>query len=152
MNYLGYVPYKNYKPISNLDNTKYVSMDIFSTQQGPDTCSIDKTCDLWKNNPKYWGPHLWNYIHYSTLNYPENPSPVESNDMLDWVCKLPITIPCAECRYHYDRYIKHHMKELQNACKDKELLFNFFVDVHNQVNKRNGKSELTYEEAREIYK
>ena len=106
--------------------------------------------DNWSKDPSIWGPHLWRYLHYSALNY--NPTNDDAVKMKDWLKCLAITIPCKNCSNHYSAYLrKYSDSQLYNICCDKDTLFNFLVDIHNAVNKRNNKSELTYEEARQIF-
>ncbi len=109
------------------------------------------TCKDWKKDPKIWGPHLWAYLHYSAANYPEHPTESEIQEMIHWLCSLPVTIPCVNCSKHYRKYIEDTKPYLYNICSNKESLFNFLVDIHNKVNIRNGKPEMTYDQARKIY-
>lgn len=106
----------------------------------------------WKNDPSDWGSHLWYYLHYSAAKYPLNPSPQQAKQMEDWLCSLPITIPCRKCSVHYNQYINSHKSELNGICKNKDRLFEFLVDIHNEVNKKNGKPIMSYENARRMYK
>jgi hypothetical protein len=118
-----------------------------------ETCSMNGNgvCSKWKNDPKLWGPHLWAYLHYSAMNYPENPSRKEIDEMINWLCSLPVTIPCDNCSKHYRGYIEKNKNNLPVICSNKDTLFNFLVDIHNKVNERNGKPIMSYEDARKLY-
>jgi hypothetical protein len=102
-------------------------------------------------DPTNWGPHLWYYLHTSAANYPENPSPEQQHNMKQWLITLSTTIPCTNCSGHYSSYINKHRNKLDDICSDKHKLFDFLVDCHNQVNIRNKKPHVSYEEARKIF-
>ena len=144
------VPLRTYppvKPIFEKDLTVTIHPEP-SCDQSPDK----KACKDWKKDPKLWGPHLWYYLHFSAANYPENPSSEQISSMKDWLCNLHVTIPCTNCSQHYQAYIENNKPYLKDICSNKTKLFNFLVDIHNKVNKRNGKPELSYDQARAIYK
>lgn len=105
----------------------------------------------WSRDPRKWGPYLWTYMHYAAANYPEQPTEQEIHDMMNWLCTLHVTIPCTNCQVHYKRYIDQYKPYLYRICANKHHLFNFLVDIHNQVNKRNNKPIVSYEQAREMY-
>ncbi len=115
------------------------------------TCAPNAVGENWEKDPTRWGPHLWAYLHYAALNYPTKPTREQSKEMEDWLKCLPITIPCSNCSEHYRAYIAKHTAELSQICATKNALFQFLVDIHNQVNRRNGKPEMSYEDALKIY-
>lgn len=115
-----------------------------------DKCQLDPS-QLSNKDPTMWGPHLWYYLHNSTLSFPVNPSKEEMEGMREWLLNLPITIPCEKCRFHYKQYLDKHQNDLNEACTTRDKLFKFVVDIHNQVNKRNNKPIVSYEEAFKMY-
>ena len=130
---------------ANTSNTKFLKSHP-QPQQAPPTNNSGSA------DPTKWGPHLWAYLHYSAINYPHKPSKEQKEAMKDWLTCLSATIPCKNCSHHYGKYIQKHTNELDDICSSKNKLFNFLVDIHNKVNKRNGKREISYEEARWIYR
>lgn len=123
------------------------------SESKPQQCSMDKngTCTEWKKNPELWGPHLWAYLHYAAANYPEKPTVDNIKEMTEWLCSLPVTIPCENCSKHYRSYIEENKSRLTAICADKNSLFNFLVDIHNKVNAQNGKVEMSYSDAKALY-
>lgn len=103
------------------------------------------------SHPDVWGPNLWNYLHISTAHFPDNPTEQQKSDMISWICTLPVTIPCDTCRNHFKSYIDSNRHRLQYICGSKSQLFNFFVDIHNKVNQRKGKPEMSYDDAYNLY-
>jgi Erv1 / Alr family len=105
----------------------------------------------WSSNPKEWGPHLWFYLHTAAANYPLKPSNEQKKGMKDWLCSLKYTIPCGNCSQHYGAYIQNHLDEMDTICSSRDQLFAFLVGIHNKVNKRSGKPEISVEQARKLY-
>lgn len=118
----------------------------------PDPELQPKPTNMKHADPTLWGPHLWAYLHYSAINYPTKPTRKQQQDMKEWLCCLSATIPCKNCSTHYNKYIEQHRSQMDNICSSRDKLFNFLVDIHNKVNKRNGKREISYEEAKQIYR
>ncbi len=121
-------------------------------------CSPEQVCKPnpsiptdWTNDPDQWGPHLWYYLHTSAMNYPIHPSKAQQTGMKNWLCSLKWTIPCENCSSHYGEYIDKHKHKLNQVCASREELFKFLVNIHNEVNKRNGKPTMTVEEAKKMY-
>ena len=102
-------------------------------------------------DPAIWGPHLWNYLHYSAANFPEYPTEEEIEKMYHWLCTLHVTMPCGECSKHYQGHINRNRSRLRSICSRRDSLFRFLVDIHNDVNKRNGKPIMRYQDAKERY-
>ena len=111
----------------------------------------EKKVSTGSKNPKNWGPHLWYYLHTSAANFPKNPNKSQRRNMKQWLSTLATTIPCENCSSHYGAYINKHRHSLDDICSDKDKLFNFLVDCHNQVNKRHNKKIVNYDEARKMY-
>ena len=65
-------------------------------------------------------------------NFNEN----EKTQIYNFFNKEVSKISCFECRKHYIQYIKEHPIEI---CKDSVEIFNWTVELHNDVNRRNNK-------------
>jgi hypothetical protein len=103
------------------------------------------------NKPEVWGPPFWKFMHITAEQYPENPDKTLADHMYKFIKSIPYVLPCKECSIHAHEFIDKY-PGLDKVVRDKTLLFRFFVDFHNQVNKRKVKKIYTYEEARELYK
>jgi len=123
--------------------------------KNPDKCEVEQTCSgndsEYSKDPKVWGPILWKYLHTSSINFPQNPSPQQINGMKQMLCNLQWSIPCENCSMHFGKYIEKHRQNMDKICSNRDSLFAFIVDAHNQVNKRYGKKVLSVEEARKLY-
>lgn len=99
-------------------------------------------------NPEIWGPSLWKFLHYLTLSYPENPTEEEQNRMFDFLTSLQEILPCQKCRNNFE---KHLTTLTDDILKDNVLLVKWLFNVHNEVNKSNNKSVLSYTDFIDIY-
>jgi hypothetical protein len=100
---------------------------------------------------KRWN-YYWYNLHYFSLNYyPENPTRQDMEQIRQLISVMSTTgIPCPRCKGHFNQYIRAHPIEteaLPSRCK----LFEYFVNLHNDVNKRNHKSTFTNAQAMEKY-
>ncbi len=103
------------------------------------------------NDPEIFGPPLWFVYHNAAYNYPINPSPLFKERMKYAIISLPVFVTCLECREHATAYIEKHRDTLDEICSSRDNVFKFFVDFHNQVNKRYNKPILSYTEAYNLY-
>ena len=94
-------------------------------------------------SPKEWGSEGWHLIHYASLNYPLNPTEEDKKNYLSFLESLKFVLPCEGCAFNWSEKLKQHPPKL-NSRKE---FFEWTVDMHNQVNKTNGKKTLTYAEA-----
>lgn len=100
-----------------------------------------------------WGRPLWFSLHYGALNYPDNADDSMKRMMLGYIRGLPIMIPCDVCKNHAYTYIsKFSDNQLLFIAADKDRLFKFFWEFHNDVNKRTNKPVISLEKAYEIYR
>lgn len=102
-------------------------------------------------DPRIWGPPTWLYFHLMSANYPIKPTREEMVGMRNFIISIPYTLPCESCKDHAKKFIFDRSDFLNIIVLNRDNLFNFFVDFHNYVNKRQGKNEMTYEEARKKY-
>ena len=100
--------------------------------------------------PEVWGPGAWTFLHTITMNYPNNPNIDQKNNHKQLFENLSYTIPCEKCANHYSDNLKKY--PLDPALESKTLLTRWLIDIHNEVNKKNGKRVYSYEEVDKIYK
>lgn len=115
----------------------------------PQTCQI-LTFDS-ASNPSAWGPSYWTSLHIMSYFYPAKASNIQRDRMVQRILAISNELPCVECQQHSSAYIQKYFKQLPDICSGRDKLFAFFVDFHNQVNKRYGKKVYTVEEAKKLY-
>ncbi len=99
---------------------------------------------LW---PQIWGPSGWHFIHSVAIAFPDKPTEEQKKSYQEFFTNLGEVLPCELCNENYNQKIKDNPPPLDTP----EKMFEWTVDLHNQVNKQNGKPELTYEQARKEY-
>ena len=100
--------------------------------------------------PEVWGPGAWTFLHTITINYPDNPNEDHKFYHKQLFENLRYTIPCEKCANHYSENLKKY--PLDPALESKTTLTKWLIDIHNEVNKKNGKRIYSYEEVEKIYK
>lgn len=94
-------------------------------------------------NPTVWGPQGWHFIHATAMTFPPNPTDADKQNYQAFFNSLEKILPCELCRENFKQKIAKMPPPYTNG---KEM-FEWSVDIHNQVNKENTQPELTYEQA-----
>lgn len=96
--------------------------------------------------PEIWGPATWTLLHSITLEYPESPTTEDKENIKNFINCFGKVLPCEKCRINF----KSHIEEIplnDDVLNSRKNLIKWMIDVHNSVNKMNGKKELTYHDA-----
>ena len=102
-------------------------------------------------SPILWGKHLWKYMHYLTLSYPDNPNFDEQQKIKNFFIMIGDYLPCEKCRINY----KRHQNELpltDEILQSRDKLIFWLFDLHNIVNIETGKKRFTREQFLEEYR
>ena len=98
--------------------------------------------------PEIWGPHAWMFLHSITLEYPENPTSEDKQNILNFINSLGNVLPCEKCKNNF----KKHLDKIplnEKVLSSKQGLVKWLIDIHNCVNNIKQCKELSYEEALE---
>jgi hypothetical protein len=95
--------------------------------------------------PVAWGPSQWRILHLMAYTFPDKPTAERQKAMIKYIEGMCGNLPCEGCSHHATKYIT----ENKPAVESKDALTKYFIDFHNFVNRKTGKRELTYEEARD---
>lgn len=98
-----------------------------------------------------WGPAVWTHAHCYTFKYPDEPSAQDRDQAIAFFTLLPFTLPCGLCGFHFITMLKEQHPLTDDALRDKTSLTRWLNTVHNTVNRRLGKKEVTYEEAKRLF-
>ena len=100
--------------------------------------------------PKHeWGAHLWAFIHTVTVvDFEDGKNRGFHEKAVEVLRGVQRVIPCEKCRAKYgDALAELDALDLSESM----CLFRWSVDLHNAVNRKLGKTCLTYEEAVETW-
>lgn len=104
------------------------------------------------SGPDVWGPPGWKFIHFVTMGYPNYPTESIKKKYYDYFHSLKHVIPCSICASHFAENLENLPLD-DNVLSSRENLIRWGINIHNIVNKKNGKKEYTYEEGiKEILK
>lgn len=101
------------------------------------------------NEPDIFGPPFWFVLHNGIHSYPRRPTPYVKEGMKQLLINLPLIVPCLNCKEHFYDFLRK--SNLDEAVSSRDALFTFFVNIHNYVNKRYGKREMSIQEAKRLY-
>lgn len=96
--------------------------------------------------PDIWGPPGWFFLHSITLNYPENPTFQDKNNIRNFFNNLSNVLPCDKCKYNYTIHLRERpLTDFDVSSRNN--LIKWLIDIHNLVNISNGKKKYTYDES-----
>lgn len=101
-----------------------------------------------------WGPAGWTYLHVVSFAYPTNPTPTDRANAHAFLTAFQRVIPCRRCKSDFQALLKRHVGRdgaQSKHYRDTEAFSRLIFELHNDVNRRLGKREYSYDEARELY-
>lgn len=96
---------------------------------------------------KNWTHLTWFFFHMLTVQPIKNET---SQYCIDFFSSFKELIPCHHCRVHYQKLINEPDEIMQNNL-DKLAIFNWTIDLHNNVNKKILSRPWNYSDARKFY-
>jgi hypothetical protein len=90
---------------------------------------------------EYWGPRLWYLLHKITYNYEEKPTKEDKSFYLKYFSTIVRIIPCPYCSEHLFSAIQNDRLYLN--LENRQLLIDWFKNLHNKINVSNGKRIYT---------
>ena len=91
-------------------------------------------------SPLCWGPETWKSLHLIAHAYPESPNDDEKQAARQFAQALGRLLPCGKCREHYRGNFEHFGQHLEDS---RESFETYFRNLHNAVNRDNGKPVYT---------
>jgi hypothetical protein len=106
-----------------------------------------------------WGPILWKIIHGLADKYGKVMSPLytieEENAWIQFINTIGKILPCKECREHYTAYLKkNNPNKIKKLSSNEQKLWvqKYFWNLHNEINIRNNKDILEFDQLDNLYK
>jgi hypothetical protein len=100
-------------------------------------------------NPELWGSSGWIFLQHVALSYPSNPTNEDKQNYKRFFLSLENILPCQSCS---DNFRKHIGKiPINSYLKNNHTLFNWIVQIHNEVNKLQNKKLIDDVKLRNLY-
>lgn len=96
---------------------------------------------------KIWGPLGWATLHSVAALYPDAPSDLEKQLLVQWIDAFRRTIVCEKCHNHFTQLLKEYSVLYPGWNASRKALSLFVLRAHNTVNKRNGRPIFTMKES-----
>lgn len=96
--------------------------------------------------PKIWGESGWEFLHFVTLGYPENPTSDDKSKYYEYFNNLKYVLPCQKCKNNMSKHLES-LPLTDDVLATRDSLVKWGIDLHNLVNQSTGKPMLTYDEA-----
>jgi len=130
--------------------------DIFSWLEEKNSCQTKMNTDSGKFRKSkldidIWGPNAWTFLHAVTFAYPNSPSKLERQHFFSFFQQVGNVLPCAICSKHFKGHMNHIYDSKHEVFDNKTTLSKWLVNVHNDVNIRNGKRIIPYHEVVQDY-
>jgi hypothetical protein len=94
--------------------------------------------------PEIWGPMFWSTLHIMSLAYPDDPTYSEKRAAKELFNALVYLLPCPVCRSHYKEILQ--VMPVETWLDNRKSLVEWVWMMHNAVNTKLGKSEITMSE------
>ena len=97
-------------------------------------------------NPNEWGPILWKIVHICSVNLGKERNSLLQKDQINYynnfTKQIGFILPCKVCRKHFYDYALKHKKSVEYD-ELKEYSIQYFLNLHNEVNKEKDKPIFT---------
>ena len=97
-------------------------------------------------SPEVWGESFWFVVHLGSVNAPEFIPEEKRPFYWGFIDGIPEMLVCQKCSKHAREWVEIHRPYREQICSSRDNLVSFYVDMHNNVNKRNGKPLMTKDE------
>lgn len=94
--------------------------------------------------PDEWGSRFWFVMHTVAYYYPHNPSVDDMTSVRHFFESFGRLLPCRSCRNHYRELLRTN--PIDEIVQDRMALLRWIHMVHNRVNARLGKPELSWDD------
>ena len=103
-----------------------------------------------KFDPEVWGPHYWFFLHTVSHTYPLHPNSVTKRKYYDLINNMALFIPDVEIGNNFNKLLDNFPVAPYLANRDSFVRWVHFI--HNRINKKLDKEEITLYEALDNYK
>lgn len=91
--------------------------------------------------PEVWGPIFWATFHLTSMSYSDTPTYAEKRAAKEFFNSMTHLLPCPVCREHYKEVLT--AMPVDSWLDDRRSLTEWVWMLHNRVNVRLGKAEIS---------
>lgn len=102
-----------------------------------------------KYNPEVWGPHYWFVLFTIALGYPHSPNNITKKKYYNFIRDFNLFIPDIEIGISFDELITSY--PVTPYLDSRNSFIRWVNFIHNQVNKRLNKEQLSLKDALHNY-
>lgn len=96
-------------------------------------------------DPEIWGNNFWFTLHSVSFFYPEYPTSTDMHKYKTFFETISYVLPCPSCKEHYRKILNDY--PIDPYLESRDSLIRWVILVHNKVNLRIGKKEISYQDA-----
>jgi hypothetical protein len=96
--------------------------------------------------PEVWGESFWFVVHLGSVSAPEVIPPEKREKYWNFIDGIPEMLACKKCAVHAREWVEQNRPKKEMITASRKALIQFYVDMHNAVNERNGQPTLSVEE------
>ena len=105
--------------------------------------------NIMKNDPNVWGPYYWFFLHTIAYNYPENPNEVTKKKYYDLIQNMPLFLPVSKMGNQFAILLNNY--PVTPYLSSRKSFVKWMHFIHNRINLKLGKLEITYLESLDNY-
>lgn len=105
---------------------------------------------LYNINPQLWGNSCWDFMHYLTIAYPDEPNDDDKLKIKNFFLSIKDVLPCEKCRIHFAINLQNTPLN-DYVLSSRYNLINWLRNIHNEVNTRQNKKIFSYDEVIKKY-
>lgn len=102
-----------------------------------------------KNNPDIWGPYYWFVLHSIVRTYPLHPTETSKKKYYEFIQNIPIFLPNREVGDEFAKMIDIY--PVSPYMDTRVSLMKWMHFIHNKVNLKLGKEEISFLESIKRY-
>jgi hypothetical protein len=95
-------------------------------------------------DPSVWGPHYWFFLHTLAMTYPHHPNAVTKKKYYEFIQNLPLFLPVEEISSEFSKLLDKY--PIAPYLDNRESLVRWFHFIHNKINQKLEKPEITLNE------
>ena len=102
-----------------------------------------------KLNPEIWGPHYWFFLHTAAMNYSTMPTETLRKKYYELIQNFALFIPNVEVANDFLKLLDTY--PVTPYLENRQSLIHWVHFIHNKVNAKLGKREISLQESLEAY-